>query len=136
LAWVVDTSVVLDVRLADPVFGRASSACLHDRLADGLVIPPVVFAEMAITFHGDSLQQEGWLTGMEIQFAEPWIHVDTRTSHRLWHDYILRKRGGAVPKRPLADVFVAAFALRFQGLITRNRADFASIAPTLNIVEP
>ena len=91
---------------------------------------------MAITFHGDALQQEAWLAGIKIQFTEPWIHADTQTSHRLWHDYILRKHGGAVPKRPLADVLVAAFALRFQGLITRNRSDFATIAPTLNIVEP
>ena len=36
----------------------------------------------------------------------------------------------------LADVLIAAFASRFQGLITRNADDFLSITPTLQVIEP
>jgi len=36
----------------------------------------------------------------------------------------------------IADVMIAAFALRFQGLITRNGTDFRNIAPSLRLVEP
>jgi len=36
----------------------------------------------------------------------------------------------------VADVLIAAFAERFQGIITRNASDFRNILPTLRIVEP
>jgi hypothetical protein len=36
----------------------------------------------------------------------------------------------------VADVLIAAFARRFQGIITRNADDFRAIAPELTIVEP
>lgn len=41
-----------------------------------------------------------------------------------------------VAKCPVADVLIAAFAERFQGIITRNASDFRNILPTLRIVEP
>ena len=41
MAWVVDTSVLLDVRMNDAVFGLASAQCLATHLADGLVISPM-----------------------------------------------------------------------------------------------
>jgi len=43
------------------------------------------------------------------------------------------KRGGQLPKRPIADVLIGAFALRFQGLLTRNLQDFRPLFPTLAI---
>ena len=39
-------------------------------------------------------------------------------------------------KRPVADVLIAGFAERFQGIITRNAADFRNILPTLTVIEP
>lgn len=70
MAWVVDTSVVIDIRKNDPVLGPASAAC----------------------------------------FAS--------------------KRAGHAGKRPVADVPIEAFALRFQGLITRNPRHFKTV-PTV-----
>lgn len=91
---------------------------------------------MAPTFLGEWAAQEDWLSAIPIGFREAWTDADTRAAHRLWHDYIVRKRLGTALKRPVADVLIAAFALRFQGLLSRNRADFAAIAPALDIVEP
>ena len=136
MAWVVDTSVLIDVRGNDPVFAPASRHCLLAHQSDGLLICPVTFVELAPAFLGDRANEEGWLSNIPIGFRESWTEADTAAAHRLWYDYVLRKRGGTVPKRPLADALIAAFALRFQGLITRNRADFAAIAPGLNIVVP
>jgi predicted nucleic acid-binding protein len=39
-------------------------------------------------------------------------------------------------RRPLADVLIGAFASRYQGLITRNTDDFASIFPDLKVGVP
>ncbi|MBM3833050.1 MAG: type II toxin-antitoxin system VapC family toxin [Verrucomicrobia bacterium] len=41
-----------------------------------------------------------------------------------------------MPKRPLADILIGAFALRFDGLLTRNETDFRSVFSQLTIVSP
>ena len=53
MAWVVDTSVVVDLVTGDPQFEAASTACLQAHLSDGLVISPVTFVELGPCFSGD-----------------------------------------------------------------------------------
>lgn len=53
MAWVVDTSVVVDLVTGDPVFEPVSTACLQAHLGDGLVISPVTFVELGPSFSGD-----------------------------------------------------------------------------------
>ncbi len=112
MAWVVDTCVLLDVRMDDPDFGRVSAACLEAHSTDGLVLSPIGFVEMASAFRGDEALQSHWLTSLNIAFTVPWSDADTREAHRLWNDFIERRRQGLVAKRPVADVLIAAFALR------------------------
>lgn len=136
MAWVVDTSVVSDLVIGDPVFEAASTACLQAHLADGLVISPVTFVELGPSFAGDDLAAEAFLKDANIGTTEFWSHLDTRFAHRLWHQFQKRRRAIQIVKRPVADVLIAAFAERFQGIITRNAADFRSILPSLIVVEP
>ncbi|HTG37037.1 MAG TPA: type II toxin-antitoxin system VapC family toxin [Thermoanaerobaculia bacterium] len=133
MAWVVDTCVLLDVLEDDPEFGQ-SSALILDRLAEeGLTICPITYAEMAPAFEGNTSLQDEFLIGVGVDFRQDWLWEDTLRSHEAWSDFIRRKRSGLVPKRPLADVMIGAFASRYQGLITRNQSDFATIFPELPI---
>lgn len=58
MSWIVDTCVLLDVRLADPKFGRASAACLEAHSPDGLRLCPITFVEIAPSFRGDVTRQK------------------------------------------------------------------------------
>jgi predicted nucleic acid-binding protein len=136
MAWVVDTSVLLDVRVGHPVHGAASAECLQRHASAGLVICPITLIEMAPAFRGDLASERAWLEGLGITTREAWLTEDTEAAHRLWHEAIERKRQGLAPRRPVADVLIAAFALRFDGLITRNETDFRTIAPQLALVVP
>ena len=136
MAWGIDTCVLIDVRLNDPVWALRSAACLNAHQADGLTISPVTFVELGPAFGGDLHLQRTFLTHFGIVHQEPWLDVDTETGFKLWHDWIQRKRQGTAGKRPIADVLIAAFAGRHQGLITRNTADFAQINPSLPLVSP
>jgi hypothetical protein len=49
---------------------------------------------------------------------------------------VQKRRARLALKRPVADGLIGAFALRFQGLLTRNTADFSSLLPGLTILEP
>lgn len=67
---------------------------------------------------------------------EPWTPADTRAARLAWHQYVTRRRATLTPKRPLADVLIGAFALRFDGILTRNEADFRQLFPTLKVMTP
>ena len=120
----------------DPVFEPASTACVQAHLQDGIVICPVTFVELGPAFSGDVVAAEAFLASIHIGTTEYWTPEDTLLAHRLWHQFQMRRRHAQVAKRPVADVLIAAFAERFEGIITRNAADFRNILPALQIVEP
>lgn len=129
MAWVVDISVVLDVRLDDPVFGITSATCLAQHHHDGLILCPVTYIELAPAFRGEHPLQQAFLRQVGINWPDPWNWQDTQSAHKLWADHVTKKRAGHAAKRPVADVLTKAFALRFQGLITRNPKHFTAIRP-------
>ncbi len=136
MAWVIGTSVILDLLLPDSPWRTASAACLQKHLAEGLCICPVTFVELGPAFGGTPRIARAFFQAIPITTSEPWTIFDTEMAHRLWYEHQLHRRSFRIPKRPVADILIASFAARFQGIITRNAADFRKIAPTLTIIEP
>lgn len=128
--------MVVDLITGDPLFEPASTACLQAHLSDGLVVSPVTLVELGPSFSGDDVAAEAFLTASHIGSSEFWSPADTVLAHRLWHQHQLRRRQLQVTKRPVADVLIAAFAGRFQGIISRDASDFRNILPALTIIEP
>jgi predicted nucleic acid-binding protein len=136
MAWVVDTCILIDVLEDDPEFGQVSALALDGHAADGLTICPVTYAELAPAFDGVQSIQDEFLTGVGVDFRQDWTWEDTLHAHESWHGFIKRKRAGLIPKRPLADILIGAFASRHQGLITRNPDDFDKVFPKLTLRIP
>jgi len=134
-AWVVDTCVVLDIALNDGVHGVQSAQLLETKLRDGLIICGVTLVELAPAFGGKLAELKRFLNGAQIGWEEPWTLVDSETAHDGWWRYVSQKRQGLVPRRPVADLLIGAFACRAHGLITRNPADFKRFYPSLNLLE-
>jgi predicted nucleic acid-binding protein len=127
MAWVVDTSILLDVHLADHAFGRSSARCLARHLSHGLVICPVTYVELSPAFDADEELEQAFLHQAGVNWLEPWTWQDTKTSHRLWAEHIERKRTKHAAKRPIADILIESFSQRFEGLITRDPKHFSSV---------
>ena len=137
MAWVVDTSVLLDIRIGLPVDTALRSAeCLEAHADEGLVVCPITFIEMAPSFAGDFVAQQRWLDHLGVVSRDAWHEDDTKAAHQFWYDLIQRKRQGTSRKRPIADVLIAAFSRRYRGLITANESDFSMIAPGLPLIVP
>ena len=136
MTWVVDTCIVIDILENDPNFGLRSATLLETKLDEGLSICPVTFVELAPAFGGNANEQETFLRQAGIGFRDGWTTADTRTAHLAWHLHIDARRSGVVPKRPIADVLIGAFATNRRGLITRNATDFRRNFPDLQILEP
>jgi predicted nucleic acid-binding protein len=127
MAWVVDSCVLLDIRMNDAQFGMAAANCLLAHLPDGLTIAPMTYVELAPAFRGDIRLQDAFLEQNGVEWLTSWTRADTEIAHRLWADHVQIKRAGQAGKRPIADVFIEAFAKRFQGLITRNPRHFTTV---------
>jgi len=136
MAWVVDTCVLIDVLDEDPAFGRLSAQVLETSLEEGLVMCPMTYAELSPSFQGNRALQDEFLTEVGVDFRQDWIWADTLQAHQIWNDFMRRKRSGQLPRRPLADALIGAFASRFQGLITRNPEDFTKLFPSLPLRIP
>lgn len=135
MAWVVDTCVLLDIRIGDPKFFRASMECLSQHSEQGLVLAPISYIELAPQFRGDRAIQDAFLSEYDVETFAAWSDADTFSAHALWSKFIERRKEQNLSRRPVADVLIAAFAARFQGLITRNVDDFRKVAPSLPLVD-
>jgi predicted nucleic acid-binding protein len=133
MGWVVDPCLLIDVLEDDPQFGRASAALLDAHLEEGLLVCPISYAELAPAFTGNASLQDEFLAGVGVDWRQDWTWEDTLHAHSAWYAYIRKKRSGALPKRPLADILIGAFATRHTGLLTRNPANFAGVFPALRL---
>ncbi len=136
MGWVVDTCLLLDIGLDDPDFALASEKLLETKRTEGLVICPVTFVELAPAFSGKVRPAEEFLSGLGVGSREIWKWEDTRNAGAAWTQHVQKRKTHQVPKRPIADMLIGAFALRFQGLLTRNAGDFRKVFPQLKLMEP
>lgn len=134
--WVVDTCVIIDVLSGDSAFSTKSADAIDAKRAEGLVVAPITYVELAPSFLGDVAKQDMVLSdlGIELDFAGSRGAV--LAAHKAWYDHVLRKRIGEVAKRPIADILIGAYAMQKGGLITRNEADFKTLYPNLTIFNP
>lgn len=134
--WVVDTCVIIDVLQGDGVFSIKSADAIDAKRNEGLVIAPTTYVELSPSFNGNVDEQDTVLSnlGIDVDFGEDRDAI--RMAHKAWFDHVLRKRSGGAEKRPIADVMIGAYAMRKDGLITRNEADFRSLYPGLEIFNP
>lgn len=136
MSWVVDTCLIIDVLDDDPDFGESSATLLESMMCEGLTICPVGYVELAPAFLGDRRRQDEFLSAIGIDLAEGWTSEDTQFAHQGWMRQITLKRKEKGPKRPVADILIGAYASARTGLLTRNRADFATVFPELRIKTP
>ena len=134
MAWVVDSCLLIDIAENDPTFGRKSASLLDSKFSDGLILCPISYIELSPVFEGQTRLQEEFLKNLGIHWLEPWLWQDTKMAYDTWHHYVLQKRLGKVTKRPIADILIGSFAVRFQGLLTRNEHDFNKTFPKLKLV--
>ena len=132
----VDTCILIDILEMDPDFGRASALCLRDYASEGLVICPVSMIELSPAFDGNLLRQKEFLRLCGVSYDQDFDAADVVCAHSAWNRYIQKKRLQKIPKRPVGDLMIGAFASRFDGLITRNQKDFKPWFPELKLVVP
>lgn len=134
--WIADTCVLIDIFQDHDGHGIHSGQCLHELIPEGVAVCPVTIVEMAPSFDGRIELQKSFLAGCHISFTEPWTIRDTETAHEAWARVTAARRHERLPRRPVADILIGAFAANRTGLVTRNPEDFRRWFPKLRLKVP
>ena len=154
----IDTNVLLDLVSNDPSFGQDASDALYAALAAGAVmICPVVYAELAVSFLADPPALDRFLHQLGIR-VDAFSHDALRQAAAAWTTY-LRTRGqeaqcphcghrfvAACPachnhiawrQRVMPDFLVGAHALaQANALLTRDPRRYTTYFPQLTVRSP
>ena|ERR1017187_6144122 len=132
MALAIDSSVLLDVLLADSQHAESSGAALRQAAThDGLVISEVVIAEIAPVLAGASIRE--FLSDWQIKFVPSSVESATLAGE-MFRIYLERggKRGRVVP-----DFLIASHAqLHASGLLARDRGYYRDYFGSLNLLDP
>lgn len=129
----LDTSVLLDVFLPDPVFAASSERVIAEALElGGVVVAEPVYAELAASF-ASITQLEEVLAGATIG-VEPLGRDAAFLSGRLFRAY---RDGGGRRERVITDFLIGAHAQAHRlRLVTRDRGFYRQYFDGLIVVDP
>ena len=129
----IDTSVLLDIFLADPAFGPASREAVRScRAEGGLIACDVVWAEVGAAF-GSVPAAAAALERLHVGFS-PLDAAAALDAGRAFKEY--RDRGGT-RHRVIPDFMVGAHARsRAQRLLTRDRGFYRRAFDDVVILDP
>jgi predicted nucleic acid-binding protein len=132
-ASLVDSNVLIDILVGDPVWSDWSNQVFIDALEEGAVfVNQVVYSEISIGF--PTVEECDW--ALEVQGIEriplPWPAA--YLAGRAFLDY--RRRGGR-KRSPLPDFFIGAHAaVENLRVLTRDPARFRTYFPTVELITP
>ena len=128
----VDSCVLLDLFLNDPVWADWSNAVLDEYAATPLYINGIVYAEVSIGFERiedlERVLENGGFTILEIPKEALFLAGKAFLSYR---------RRGGTKRTPLPDFFIGAQAAVMEmKLITRDESRYRTYFPTVEFIAP
>ena len=129
----LDSSVLFDILIGDPVYGEASETCIGDALArEDVVVCDAVIAEVQAMLD-TSISLMDTLTSLGIRYLPTQEAAAMRAGHM---NKRFRARGGK-RERVVAAFLIGAHALlQCDGLITRDEGFFRDYYKGLKVVVP
>lgn len=132
----IDTSVILDVLIADSTHADASEAALRKAAAQGaLIISESVLAEIVPAFPGGRADVEAFLDDWSLEF-HPATLASSLLAGQMFSTYLMRRKKHQ-PSRVLPDFLIGAHAATLADrLLARDRGYYRDYFTHLVLLEP
>jgi predicted nucleic acid-binding protein len=132
-AVLVDSNVLLDVLMADPVWSDWSADALQRHEAESaLVINPVIYAEVSVKYARVEDVEDALPTSRFRRDPLPW-----EAAFLAGKSYLNYRRRGGERRSPLPDFYIGAHAaVQRMRLLTRDTRRYRSYFPGLDIISP
>lgn len=129
----VDTNVLIDVLENDPDWADWSLSQLQAQSrVHRLVINPIVYAELSLTFSAFEVLDEV-LSNMEL----PVLEMPRQALFLAGKAFVKYRRNGGVKNNVLGDFFIGAHAaVSNLPILTRDTRRYSNYYPTVNLVSP
>ena len=128
----VDSCVLLDMLGDDPKWAEWSVQKIAEAIDGGAVINPLIYAEVSIQYACREDLDVAIPAEDYIREVLPW-----EAGFLAGKAFLKYRRAGGVRTAPLPDFYIGAHAaVKGYRLLTRNRKDFCSYFPKLEIISP
>jgi predicted nucleic acid-binding protein len=128
----VDTNVLIDIAYRDPDWEHWSQAQLSRRVADGLIINPVIFAEFSYRY-SDIESADAALDPSEFLRE----HIPWEAAFAAGQAFRVYRRRGGAREKVLPDFLIGAHAaVRGYTLLTRDPDGYRSYFPMVDVISP
>lgn len=129
----VDTNVLIDVLENDPDWADWSLSQLQAQSrVHRLVINPIVYAELSLTFSAFEVLDEV-LSNMEL----PVLEMPRQAFFLAGKAFVKYRRNGGVKNNVLGDFFIGAHAaVSNLPILTRDTRRYSNYYPSVNLVSP
>lgn len=132
-AVLIDSNVLLDVLVEDPVWGAGSEAALADCANSSLlVINPIIYAEVSV----------GFARVEDVESALPptafqRVPLPFEAAFLAGKSFLAYRRRGGLRRTPLPDFYIGAHAaVTGMALLTRDATRFKTSFPTVRLIAP
>ena len=129
----MDSSVLLDLASADPVWGAWSARAITDvEVYSILIINPIVYAEVSIRYSTIEALDEAFPASVYHREQLPW-----EAGFLAGKCFLQYRRRGGLKTSPIADFYIGAHAaVGGLALLTRDAARYRSYFPAVEILAP
>ncbi|KAK1177830.1 type II toxin-antitoxin system VapC family toxin [Streptomyces sp. NBS 14/10] len=128
----VDSCVLLDMLGDDPKWAEWSVEKIAEAIDGGAVINPLIYTEVSIQYTRREDLDAAIPAEDYAREALPW-----EAGFLAGKAFLKYRRAGGVRTAPLPDFYIGAHsAVKGYRLLTRNRKDFRSYFPKLEIISP
>lgn len=134
--YVVDPRLVVDVLEGDPEWGVKSAALFDAHRKDELLLVPISYLSLGPVFMGIRTMQDEFLANLGITVASKFPIETMNAAYKAWCDHLADNPNAKGPGSAFDSLYIGAYALLYDGILTRQGDLYRRYYPTLRVFEP
>ena len=134
--YIVDPRLVVDILEGDAEWGVRSARLMDRSRNNRLFIAPISYLALGPVFMGIRSMQDAFLANLGMSVAQKFPIEVMDSAYKAWCAYKDDHPGASGPGSAFDSLYIGAFALLYDGIITRQGDLYRQYYPSLPVIEP